>query len=272
MKILKNIFVAISVTLASFNACAGVITAGGITWDESPGGDMSADFQIQQWFALPSSYGIGLDGQFILVDDSAFPHDPSSELAGVGEFSEFSDGRGAIFGAPVFCAACELTFSFGGLIPESASGEDIIFNTDNSWLNIYIDTTSTLSFPGGPYRNFNNYTALSSDSHNDFTDAQDGTLWGEFKFDSFTLGPIDLSSRATFGQLSIVGGLTDVVDYFTGKEVEMTSRLSFPGESYYSDIAIGEFTSSSISEVPEPSTMAIFTLGLMGLGLRQFKK
>ena len=54
-----------------------------------------------------------------------------------------------------------------------------------------------------------------------------------------------------------------------------TSSSNFhatPSADYPTKFATSNFTQSTVNSVPEPSTLAIFALGMMGLATRRFKK
>ena len=262
MNSFKKIIAASAIALASTVVSADEVSVGGITWDAfgSQNG-VAAGFTFQQWNADPTAgiYGTGSEGQSTLISGAAIsPLNPTGELVGVGEFNAFYENRG-VGGAfnPTTCASCELTYAFGGLVLESINGDQLVYNTDNAWLNVYFDETT-------PFGNFGNLTNTNDSAHTEVADAQDGTLWASLVFDSFEVKGSLLGGFANI-ELSVVGGLADVVaalDYNeTVSDIKMTSSSIFQGGQLYSTVSTGQLA----NKVPEPTSLAIFGLGLLGL-------
>jgi len=266
---MKKSIILASLLLSSFGASAGVVTAGGIQWDDDPIGPngVSAQVNFQQWFTNSASStndngtaGDLTDDYQFLTTDAATVGAPGTELVGIGEFYSFSDGREP--SAPGgFCVSggCELTFAFGGLFVNP----DQSFDNTNAWINIYIDETP----------DFNSGTLIPSGGHSDFVDAQDGTLWASFDIDLF-----DLDGNLTGGEselgLSIRDGvaLADVeaaLEYSDVFDILFTSGATFVDNNLYTLDGNGQL----INAVPEPTGLALFSLGLLGLaGVSRKKK
>jgi hypothetical protein len=240
--------------LSSFAASAAVVSAGGIQWDDittHPGG-IAMQSNFTQWFA-----NVGVNGASTITTDAAVVGAMGKELVGLGEFYSFADGREPV-GPPSFCVSgsCELTYAFGGLVvnPDGAT-----FSTASSWLNIYIDEDPDFDGVG------DSNTALASTSHGKYAEAQNGTLWAAYTFETFSLAGTLLGGSTEF-TLSLVGGHADVMaklDYnnmpFGDLANTATARFN---DSLYSHDGNGQHASF---KVPEPTSLAIFGLGLLGL-------
>ncbi len=257
----KKIIAAAAIVLASSAVSADEVNVGGISWDSfGPQHGVAAGFTFQQWNADPTAiYGTGSEGQSTLISGAAIsPLDPTGELVGVGEFNAFYENRG-VGGAfnPTTCASCELTFAFGGLALESVNGDQLVYNTDNAWLNVYFDDANL-------FGNFGNLTNTNNNANTEVADAQDGTLWASLSFDSFKVRGSLLGGFADV-ELSVIGGLADVVEALdyneTTSDIKMTSSSIFQGGQLYSTVSTGQLA----NKVPEPTSLAIFGLGLLGL-------
>jgi hypothetical protein len=235
-------------------ASGAEVTAGGVTWDAtSVNNGVSASFNFQQWFS-GDAYGVGADGQETLVSGAAVAPG-AGELVGVGEFDGFFQSRGVGFAFnPTVCATCELTYAFGGLVIDAITPTEVIYNTDNAWLHVYFDETP----------DFGNLVNTTDTAYTELADAQDGTLWASFSFDSFAVEGTLLGGVANI-ELSVESGLADVVaalDYNNGiADIAMTSSSSFANGEEYSVQSNGQLA----NKVPEPTTLAIFGLALLGL-------
>jgi hypothetical protein len=99
-----------------------------------------------------------------------------------------------------------------------------------------------------------------------FTGWTDGLLGGNFlsNWDDFFFLADESSNEAGFVAINTVNNIAYV------KQNEEWG--SFTSSNDYSITWLVLKESSSLSVVPEPSTLAIFTLGLMGLASRRFKK
>lgn len=242
--------------LSSFAASAAVVTAGGIQWDDTTthAGGVAMQSNFQQWFTN-SATGMANGVDTIITDDAVLGA-AGAELVGIGEFYSFADGRDPA-GPPSFCvtAGCELTYAFGGLI---ATGVNT-FNSDNAWLNIYIDQSPDFD------SNTATDTTLSSTAHEKFAEAQNGTLWASYTFDFFDLDGTLLGGETEF-TLSVVGGLAmGTLDYnnMPFGDLGNTATARFNNDnSLYSFDGNGQHASF---QVPEPTSLAIFGLGLLGL-------
>ena len=271
---------AVALSLASAGANAAVISAGGIQWDDTnigPGG-VSAQVNFQQWFAVAGSAtttDAGTDGNAGTADDyerissdAAVVGAVGRELVGVGEFYSFNDGREPN-NAPSFCVTpnCELTFAFGGLEVLTlgvVGGINATFDTTNAWFNIYYDETPDFDGPSA------SDTTLGSTAHQKYLEAQDGVLWGAFNFDSFLLDGtvIGGESEGLLSVRDVVGlGLDDVkaawdFNSLFGSDIGLTAGATFQPGNLRTIDGNGQTIGTPI---PEPSTIALFGLGLLGL-------
>jgi hypothetical protein len=249
--ITKSIAAGILLGTSGF-ATAATVSAGGIEWDTvAIGGTQgtTATFQFQQWFS-DGTYGVGADGQDVITASSkeAFALGSGGFLTGVGVFTGFSDGRNAF--SPTFCqngpGQCELTIEFGGL--QAVGVND--FDSSNAWLNVYYDDSPDFGF------------STNANSHEDFADAQDGTLWAAFEFSTFDFDGNGFESGNSEAFLNIVGGLADVIDIFdtgTLNDIFFTASAQFNGDRYTNN-STGEITT-----VSTPATLGLFGLALFGL-------
>lgn len=268
---------AVALSLSSLAVNAAVVQAGGIQWDDTnlvPGG-VSAEVKFQQWFTELGTTTDMVGGVEHLNSDDAIIGVVGSELVGVGEFDGFNDGRSTSSGIP-FCiaAACELTFAFGGLevLTLATATESATFSSTNAWFNVYVQ--NGVGVPNFD-TNFDTDTSIGVNSHAAFEAAQDGDLWGSFDFDTFTLDGT-LLGGVSQALLSIRSGLglaevQDRLDYngFSGSDIGFTATASFGEDPLYSLTANGQMEGTP---VPEPSTIALFGLGLLGLGAAARRK
>jgi hypothetical protein len=263
---------AVALSLASAGASAAVISAGGISWDDTnigPGG-VSAQVNFQQWFAAPGTATTTDTNSTLTTDDdyqritsdSAVTGVLGSELVGIGEFYSFNDGRDPA----AFCdsGSCELTFAFGGLtvLSLASPGVSATFDSSNAWFNIYIDESPNFDSLGVAD------TTLASTAHTKFAEAQDGNLWAALGFDAFILDGtlIGGESEAVLSVRNIAGlGLDEAkaawnYNNLFGSDVGFTAGATFLPNNLYTLDGNGQ-----VIGVPEPSTIALFGLGLLGL-------
>ena len=283
----------VPVLLASASASAGLVSAaGGVSWNTLPSEpNFAAAVEYTQWWSTTNTTGIAdhnvaLDGASIAPTiaslATAIANGDSPELVGVGQVL-----LGGGLGEPN-CGNCELTFSFGGLYfdgiqtvgtgafaPDGNGGfveimADVpVINSQDSWLNIYIDYQAN-EFDEGA-------VVDEASANSEGAEAVDGTLWLSAQNELFEYTP-DGSSGAeplSVGSSSfvsnIIGGIAQFniesnffqnmydVDAFglTSSFVKSDGTIA-----NYSDRGTGNFAAQTVSE---PGTMALFGLGLLGL-------
>jgi hypothetical protein len=92
-----------------------------------------------------------------------------------------------------------------------------------------------------------------------------GDIDWSFDFSSMTL--IDFDNYGPYANLNGQNPYTTMNVYGDNGIFRAT-----PSSDYTSNYVTTNFTQSTVNSVPEPSTLAIFALGLMGLASRRFKK
>jgi hypothetical protein len=241
--------IAAIVGMSSVVANAGEITVGGVSWDPDFDDGFSMDFgattSFQQWFTTSST--IGTEEIVLATADNAVNAGTAgSELVGVGEFNLLNglDNTGFL------CAGCELTFAFGGIVL-GAGG----FDVTNSWIKLFSDSSADFVTSVG-----------------DFVDAQDGQLWLDGAFDSFILTSGTISNGFAEGLISVDAGLA-FANFDTdgqpigmgGSDLKLSSSANFLNDPVFSNVASADVVGNTV-RVPAPGTLAIFGLGLIGLG------
>ena len=240
-------------------------------------------------------------GVFVSEVEQEIANGENVNLTGVGVFDRFSDGRRQL-GTPSYCTTgsgnCELTFAFGG-IKVIGNG---IFDASEGWLNVYYEDLTPLTTYLDADGNFicdsntcassfaayalgatqeqtttpASFGAVGSDAYTKFEEAQDGSLWGVFEFDSFPFsGSLD-AGGVLGASVSIVGGNPDVVNLldtndFLGDFVYTADVNTVIDQGRYSFDAGGRI----VTKVSAPSTIGIFGMSLLGLALfgrRKFSK
>ncbi|MFT6898581.1 MAG: hypothetical protein ACJA13_003005 [Paraglaciecola sp.] len=269
---------AVALSLSSLGAHAAVISAGGIQWDDDlvGAGGFAGQVNFQQWFTNTATTtddngtaGDLTDDYQRITSDVAVAGAVGTELVGIGEFYSLNDGRApnSLFN-PAFCVTqdCELTLAFGGLIVAGIGGTGPIFDTSNAWFNVYVQQ-------GPDFDSLDpNDTIVNSNAHTKLTEAQNGDLWAAFNFDSFILDGtlIGGESEASLSIRTNSGlGLADVqtaLNYndpaLAGSDIGFTAGATFVDNNAYTLDGNGQVIGVS---VPEPSTIALFGLSLLGL-------
>ena len=213
------------------------------------------------------------------------------ELTGYGEVTQIN-------GTADFCVSgalqCELTYVFGGFTVESITPTEIVFS--GGWVNFYVGETAAGT------NNFNPFN--TSSQAQDIADASDGTLWmtleGHTNLVGGLLGTL-FSTGENFGTGNDVGegaGLLDV-DYTgaangntagagavanaifdtdglndnLGGTADFTLTSSFGTAASPDHIPLsGTANLRGLAAVPEPGTIALLGLGLLGLGATQLRR
>ncbi|WP_171035654.1 PEP-CTERM sorting domain-containing protein [Colwellia ponticola] len=235
---------------ASIAASASDITVGGVTWDPDYQTISAKDFigraDFTQWF---STSGVSASGAPDI--NAVLPGTVGSMLQGAGEIGRFNGSTDFV------CATCELTFTFGGLVFDGdMSNDGSLFNLAASktsgYFNIYFDNTADFD-PG----NIN--------SQADIDASADGSLFLSFGFESLKEGQgFTPDSGSLASSWNVTGGTAagnfDSNSEFMGSDLGFVAFVDFQGNQY----GTGSGTASGNS-IPEPTTLAIFGLGLLGL-------
>jgi hypothetical protein len=218
------------------------------------------------------------------------------ELVVVGEFNLNLGNAGT-----PSCARCELTFSCGGIFLAGFEEEGTdtfeqvspgvfeeimimlpVIDTSTAWINVYVDNDNPSEFDKDGI--IDSATVAAIDAEID--DAVDGDLWLSLTVEDFIYTPdqdaIDDGEPLTIGSTSSYGNVVDglainnfesdfFIDLFDTQEFGLTASFKEDGViNNYANTGTGAVRAHT---VPEPSTLAIFGILVLGVaGLAKARK
>jgi len=269
MSTLKKIFCILTFSIINLCAHAGVVSFGGVTWDEDAGSPLSASFTFNQWYTTDSS---DFDSMNILALPAS-ELDFGINLFAFGEFTGFSSGReGHPTDNTSFTDGGELTFILTGAFWDLShpDADSVGLVTSSALLSIYIDEVDGEDV-GEDATNYGR--DLSASDPTDWADANnDGDLWASFSFDYS-----ELTGGVNNAQLT--AGLSFVASSFEGSEVLDTNDgipdfiLNSSAQFNSVNNTVAQGANGQITRhIPEPSLLTLFALGVLGLASRRFRK
>lgn len=243
MSFIKKALGGIAVAAAMATAQASPINVGGVIWDP----DAATDFSSQS------------------INMRQFINPLSGELTGFGIITAFNGT-----GVATFCPGCELTFQFGGYMPIGGSiipGVGQTLSYTGGWAKVWVDHTPDVANP-------NDYEALN------WANTGDGALFLDLVGNAFAgvtmLGTAgndgmgNYSGLSGIGRFDVVGGLADgnfdTNTQTNGSDLLFTTSLSYlrpNNQSILDASGTGNFRGNT---VPEPTTLALAGLALLGAG------
>lgn len=247
MNLLKTIAAASVIALSSFGANASQITSGGVTWDPDFNNGFIQDFVSAGYFKQYYVAGTARNGIAVgdRIDDFALVT-LEDTLEGYGYLTDLNGQNPS-----EYCVTCQvLTFAFTDfkLKDLTAVGSPIF---EGGTAGVYADT-------GG----------LATD----YATASDDTLWLEL---AAVVNPaagdgagstLDVAGNVTNGAFgnayfNVVGG--PAMSHFDTNENLFGSDISYVS-ARGGNVQVGTITLQG-NTIPEPTSLAIFGLGLLGL-------
>jgi hypothetical protein len=251
----KLLIAALLSTGISMTAQAGPITVGGVTWD------------TDSTFGTASLNDFAASGSVL----ESVVQNPGDILNGYGNMNSLNSG---IPNAGLFCPGCELTYTFTatlvGFTPSAGvqpgPGVNGDFEFSNLVIQFWVDDLVVGTNGTDPFDQTNALTA------------GDGTLWLQLSSDLLSGSGDNLGSGSDNGSgsslLNVSGGLA-AANFDTNGEAGGTDfRLSSDfGVGPASGLLQGSFNLYGDSvAVPEPSSIALLGLGMLGLAFGARRK
>ena len=247
MKLFKKVLAGVAVAAAlATSAQASMINVGGVSWDPDAAVDFLAQFNFAQTF----------------TDN---PLTAGTELVGFGEFYNLNNNfvspdsaTGGGIGS--FCVGCELTMKFGGFLTNGTGG----FTGTNAYLEVYVDSTP-------------DYT--SADQLN-ATNAGNGDLWLRLKASSLQFASDNPNAANPYvsGQFTVNWNVdTDALalatsNFDTNGEALGTDAFSRASATFRTTSALNGNGTVYGNTIPEPESLALVGLGLLGLAASRRRK
>lgn len=256
MNTFKKIIGASAIALASLSVSASEINVGGVVWDPDwmDGGeqDFSMQYDFTQFFSTTSVAANDTAGMLTAYNTAEGINDVLSTLTGgAGSTGYYLSGTGESYrinGNNAFCPSCELTIAFGGL----GLNLDGTYDASSAWISLYVDDSADYSHP------------LSNGA--EINAAMDGNLWLSASFLSFGLTGGTVDNGLASANLQVNGGMASQ----NFLDSDLAGFMLQSGSAFFNTLTNAKYSGQGNGQVmsdtiPEPTSIAIFGLGLLGL-------